>query len=59
MTFEGALLQVFYLPEVPSPLMTPYSPGVPTLHCIRSYMYSYILIPSGKGVQGRANQREG
>jgi hypothetical protein len=47
LTYKGTLRQVFYLSEVPSPPMTPYTPPAPTLtHCTRVYS---ILIHTGKG----------
>ncbi len=54
LTCKVTLRQVFYLPEVPSPPLTPTTPY--KLYCIRVYS---ILIHTGKGGGGRDNQREG
>ncbi len=39
-TSKGTLRLVFYLSEVPSPPMIPYSPP-PHTHCIYVYKYTY------------------
>jgi hypothetical protein len=40
--FKGALGQVFYLSEAPSPPMTPYPPPY-TLYTCKKYTYSFFL----------------